>query len=1323
MDRQFRVLRRLSVGEALLSPSREIPSVELKCPLEYRTNVKLLLGFILLACCLSGHGLFAQQNHDKTVRMTAVVQESPVQITLNWLAPSSGAYTISHQKLYRRLAGAAWGAEYASLATGDLTYLDANVETGVLYEYRVVRLFSNGPRSSTGYLEAGVHLREVDRRGSVILLVRDTAATAMATELTRLQEDLAGDGWHVIREDITGAQTVTEVKAVVEGHFNSPSTPNVRSVFIFGRVPVPYSGLIAPDGHSNHIGAWPADVFYGELDGIWTDTEIDDTGASGTRNDNIPGDGKYDQSILPSPMELEVGRVDMANMTIFPDSGTSETDLLLRYLNKNHDYRHLQGNYASIPRRGLMDGGFLTYRGEDTFASNPWWNFTAFFGAGNVSTSDWFSTLDTEKYLWAFGGGGGSFVSAGGVGTSTDFGTTDSKAVFCMMLGSYFGDWDSTNNFLRAPLAGTTDGLGLANMWAGRPHWHIHSMAMGETLGHGTRVTQNNTDDYSTGFGATQVHIALMGDPTLRLFPVLPASSLTQASSSGAVALSWTASTDANIQGYAIYRGATDARTTGLFSRVNGALVTGNSFNDLSGVPGTPYTYMIRAVKLETSSSGTYRNSSQGVFIDAFPAAVIGPEISISGNGEPIQSGSTTALTENETDSGSGEINLDVVSRTFTIKNDGTTDLTLSGASPVSLSGTLAADYSVTIQPLGVLTSGSSTTFQIQFSPTALGMKEAVVSLSSDDADEGVFTFAIEGRGTPNLPDISIAATSFNKTLAVGASDSDTLSITNNGIGDLDFEISPEYAFRDSDHPSGPTYDWIDISTVGTKITSWSGSGAPTDNGGSESIAIGFNFPFYGTNQTTLRVSTEGFLIFGSWVDAPSNAPVLPSLSAPQNMIAIYWDDLDLRSSFDESAQGKVYFLQIDPDTFIVQFEGVYQYSSTPTPGDERLTCQAILKSSGEIILHYKSVPTTTHYLVGIQDENLDRGLTVTANSAAISDLMAVRILPPIDDSWLTLSETSGTTMTTLTSDITMTCDLAGLPFGDYFGLLHLTSNDPDTPLIMVDLEIEGGDETPEIELTGNGNPIPYQTTTAKLGNDTYYGLLPANAPTQTKTYTILNAQTSDLTLGTLTLTGSDFTLTQPASTALGAGLSTTFTVTFPTGLATGTYTSAVTVPSDDANEPNSTFVVEAVNMTPIEEWRLDNFGDLSNTTPGNNEGDPDGDGLNNLSEYALGGNPNSVDSGEVLPSYTLDGSGRVQVHFKRDPAKTDLTYTVQASSTLEDLGWTDIATSILGAATTSTPGGAFSVTESGSPLTDVTVTDSGAAPTSRFLRLKISIP
>ncbi|MCP5536332.1 MAG: choice-of-anchor D domain-containing protein [Akkermansiaceae bacterium] len=1274
----------------------------------------LVLAFPWLAI---SHAL-AQANHDKTIRMTAVIQDSPAQIQLNWLAPSSGSYTITHQKIWRRQPGAAWGGEYATLLPGDLTYTDTAVEKGVRYEYRIVRLFANGPLSSTGFLETGIRIPEVDRRGSLILLVRDTAAAGLATELTQLQQDLAGDGWHIIREDIGSAQTVTDVKAVITGHYNNPATPDVAAVFVFGRVPVPYSGNIVPDGHTNnHQGAWPADVFYAEMDGVWTDSTVNHTTAP-ARTQNIPGDGKYDQSILPSPAELQIGRVDFNGMTVFPDAGTTEIDLLRRYLQRNHDYRHLLGNYTNIPRRGLVDSNF-GYFGGEAFASNAWWNFTSFFGAGNITSADWFGTLASNSYLWAFGDGGGTYTSASGVGTSAQFGSTDSKAVFCMLFGSYFGDWDNTNNFLRAPLANTTDGLALASMWAGRPHWHIHSMATGRTLGYGARLTQNNLGDYPTGAGGGMVHAALMGDPTLRLFPVLPVSALGSSTSPGEVSLSWTASPDTNIQGYAIYRGLAGADTTGSFTRLNPSLVTGTSYNDLSGVPNTAYTYMVRAVKLETSSSASYLNSSQGVFHDATPGAVTGPEISISGNGQPVQSGTSASLEANHTYFGSGEINLFTQSRTFTISNDGTTDLTLSGAPIVTLTGTHAADFSVTLQPAtNPISAGNQTTFSINFAPTGLGARDATVHISSDDPDEASYAFAISGTGIPNTPDISVPVTSFTKTLAAGTSDTATMAITNNGLGNLDYTLTSKYTHRDSNHASGPVYQWNDISSVGTEITTWSGTSYPTDNGGSASIPIGFSFPFFATSHSSVIVSTEGFITFGSWADAPSNVPDLPSLGAPASMIAVYWDDLDLRSSFAEADQGRVYYLQTDPDTFIIQYEGVYQYSASPSTGDERLSCQIILKSSGEIQLHYKTVPTTEHYTVGMQNSALSEGLTVSANTTYLANAMAVRILPPAatTGNWLTASPAMGTTTPSNTTNTTLTFDPATLPFGSYFGCLTVSSNDPDTPDINVDLDMEGGILTPEITLTGNNLTIAYNSAASHSSNHTDFGERSISDPDLVRSYTIHNAGSATLTLGTVSVSGTDFTITQPATSSLAPGASTTFQVTFPAAAPPGTHHATVTVPSNDSNESSYTFAVSAIKLGPLASWRKTHFGSSADSGNGANNADPDADGMKNLVEYALGGNPNINDSTAIRPVHSEDANGRLSIQFNRYPLKTDINYIVQATNDLS--AWPEIAISTAGAATTNTA--AFSVVESGSSPVQVIVTDSEIPTTRRFLRLKI---
>src|SRR5207248_1934476 len=153
----------------------------------------------------------------------------------------------------------------------------------------------------------------------------------LATEITRLIKDIEGDGWEVIRHDVLRTGSVTHIKDLIVSDYWLDSA-NTKAVFLLGHVPVPYSGNINPDGHGDHLGAWPADCYYADVDGTWTDNAVNSTTASPPRTQNIPGDGKFDQSIVPSNLELQVGRVDFNNM---PSFSTSEQQLLKNYLDKD----------------------------------------------------------------------------------------------------------------------------------------------------------------------------------------------------------------------------------------------------------------------------------------------------------------------------------------------------------------------------------------------------------------------------------------------------------------------------------------------------------------------------------------------------------------------------------------------------------------------------------------------------------------------------------------------------------------------------------------------------------------------------------------------------------------------------------------------------------------------------------------------------------------------------------------------------------------------------------------------------------------------------
>ena len=101
------------------------------------------------------------------------------------------------------------------------------------------------------------------------------------------------------------------------------------------------------------------------------------------------------------------------------------------------------------------------------------------------------------------------------------------------------------------------------------------------------------------------------------------------------------------------------------------------------------------------------------------------------------------------------------------------------------------------------------------------------------------------------------------------------------------------YRWKDSDASGGPTFDFVDISTTGTQI-----SFSSADDGLSAAINMGMTFPFYGSNFTSFKVGTNGFLTFDTTdTSSPLTNFALPSTSGAKFMIALLWDDLYLRTA------------------------------------------------------------------------------------------------------------------------------------------------------------------------------------------------------------------------------------------------------------------------------------------------------------------------------------------------------------------------------------------------------------------------------------------
>ncbi|MBN8703675.1 MAG: T9SS type A sorting domain-containing protein [Bacteroidetes bacterium] len=582
---------------------------------------------IALAILFSHQVCTAQVAADKAIIVTTAVQANPPQVSFTW---SSAPSTLMFQILRKTKDTLHW-TYLASPATNATSYTDTTILPGIGYEYKFYRNV-NYVIAET-YVYTGVLLPEQEYRGKLLLLIDSTFKNSLAADIKILISDLVGDGWQVVPKYVSRTDNPKTIKRLIRTEYQK-DTANVKAIYLFGHVPVPYSGNYKPDEHPDHQGAWPADMYYSDLDTtFWTDANVNITTATRPENDNIPGDGKFDVSYinyLSVPTKFMVGRVDLSNMPAF---SSTETQLLKQYITKSHSYKH---KLINPQRKALIDDNF-GYFYEEAFAANGWRNFSALFGPSNIVTTDYFTTMASQSYLFSYGCGGGSYTSCGGVGNTSNFASTPLNNVFTMLFGSYFGDWDSQNNFLRAPLA--SSGWCLANIWAGRPNAFFHHMGMGEPIGHGALISQNNTYTYLSYYNyySLGAHFNLMGDPTLRLHTVAPISSLKTVFNCPNVELNWNASADA-VLGYNVYRLDTISER---YIKLNTTLITGLSFTDSLPYQGSN-NYMVRAMLLE-NGSGTYYNLSQGIF-DTLQVDLTTPTASVTANSPKAfcQGGSVT---------------------------------------------------------------------------------------------------------------------------------------------------------------------------------------------------------------------------------------------------------------------------------------------------------------------------------------------------------------------------------------------------------------------------------------------------------------------------------------------------------------------------------------------------------------------------------------------------------------------------------------------------------------------------------------------------------
>ncbi len=192
------------------------------------------------------------------------------------------------------------------------------------------------------------------------------------------------------------------------------------------------------------------------------------------------------------------------------------------------------------------------------------------------------------------------------------------------------------------------------------------------------------------------------------------------------------------------------------------------------------------------------------------------------------------------------------------------------------------------------------------------------------------------------------------------------------------------YIWRDSNDPSGPTYNWIDV----LALPGVSEVRFLADDNVQGSFPIGFPFHYYWYDVTQFWVGSNGYIGFtNGQISHPF--PMIPNVAAPQNYLAIMESDL----IFNPGNNAKCWrWTNSTNDTLVVSFIDVPFWDPNSPGWVGNNTFQVILSAVDSSITYQYKVQTgapgnlTSYASIGIENNSGNIGLQHSYNA-----------LPPIN--------------------------------------------------------------------------------------------------------------------------------------------------------------------------------------------------------------------------------------------------------------------------------------------------------------------------------------
>jgi hypothetical protein len=290
------------------------------------------------------------------------------------------------------------------------------------------------------------------------------------------------------------------------------------------------------------------------------------------------------------------------------------------------------------------------------------------------------------------------------------------------------------------------------------------------------------------------------------------------------------------------------------------------------------------------------------------------------------------------------------------------------------------------------------------------------------------------------------------------------------------------WSWKDHTAPGGPTFNWVDIRPLGTRVVP-----ADLDDGNTGMFEMGLNFMFMGNLYHRINANANGWLSFTDSTTtgySSYNNVTIPNAAVPNNFVAPYWEDQYFYA-------GAIYFYyDSGANDFIVQYDSISLYgysaykhayevifhgadnsitmqyrnftlvSASPTVGLENLAGTAGLAScnmqiaqtplSGCAILWTYGPP-----IVGETPGTLD--LSVNQNQSASypnsfavinTGLAGLTYAAVAQHPWVTLTGITGSVAPSGSEFVGVNLNGVGRAPGAYVDSIYITSNDPATPLL-----------------------------------------------------------------------------------------------------------------------------------------------------------------------------------------------------------------------------------------------------------------------------------